>query len=458
MKKLNNIIAFIGILFLGFSCTTEDLDPTLAQIKDISSIASVDDLSGLLKGTLDRMTSSAYYGRDFIITDEIRGDNVFANGNSGRFQTQGTLEYIPSNNLGVWTQAYSVIANANIIINADPATLTGDQNMAAYIQGQAKIIRALAHFDLLRNYGQQYVTGGNNLGVPVITEFAGDNLLPVRNSVSEVYAAIYNDLEQAFAEMDGSLDASSDRTAPTKYTAKALESRVAVYAGDWSRAQAAAQAVINSGEYSVMGADGYVASFATDNASNSIFELAYDNVDNLGGNSLGFIYKGTVYGDIEVLPSTPDIYEAGDVRADIIMTDEQGKIRNMGKYPELNGYDNVSVIRYEEVILNLAEALFEQNNMAGAIEQLNVITSNRGATAYSGTITKDDILDERRKEFMFEGFRFFDLSRTGKDIPKISDLQNITATIPGGDTRYALPIPIVEMDANSNMVQNAGYN
>jgi hypothetical protein len=457
MKKLKNIFIALGILFLGFSCTTEDLDPTLEQIKDISSIASVEDLSGLLKGAVDRMTSSVYYGRDFIIKDEIRGDNVFANGNSGRFQTQGTLEYLPDNNPGIWTQAYAVIASANIIINADPNELEGDQSEALYIQGQARIIRALAHFDLLRNYGQQYINGGGDAGVPVITEFAGDNLNPSRNTTSEVYAAIYNDLQTAFDQMSDQFDDRANKTLPSKYTAKAIESRVAIYNGDWSRAQSAAQAVVNSGIYSVIGADSYVASFAIDNTDNSIFELAYDNVDNLGGNSLGFIYKGEVYGDIEVLPSTPEIYEEGDVRADIITVDDGGNIRNSGKYPELNGWDNVNVIRYEEVLLNLAEALLEQNDNDGAIAALNQITSNRGAAEYSGTITKDDILNERRKELMFEGFRFFDLARNGLPIEKFSDLQNIVETVPAGDYRYALPIPIVEMDANSNMTQNTGY-
>jgi hypothetical protein len=457
MKKLKNIFIALGILFLGFSCTTEDLDPTLEQIKDISSIASVEDLSGLLKGAVDRMTSSVYYGRDFIITDEIRGDNVFANGNSGRFQTQGTLEYLPDNNPGIWTQAYAVIASANIIINADPNELEGDQSEALYIQGQAKIIRALAHFDLLRNYGQQYINGGGDAGVPVITEFAGDNLNPSRNTTSEVYTAIYNDLQTAFDQMSDQFDNRANKTLPSKYTAKALESRVAIYNGEWSRAQSAAQAVVNSDIYSVISPDSYVASFAIDNTDNSIFELAYDNVDNLGGNSLGFIYKGEVYGDIEVLPTTPDIYEEGDVRADIITTDAGGNIRNSGKYPELNGWDNVNIIRYEEVLLNLAEALFEQNDNDGAVAALNQITSMRGASEYSGTITKEDILNERRKELMFEGFRFFDLARNGLPIEKFSDLQNIVETVPAGDYRYALPIPIVEMDANSNMTQNTGY-
>ena len=300
MKKFNKILIVLGILFLGYSCTTEDLDPTLEQIKDISSISSVEDLSGLLKGTMDRMTSAAYYGRNFIITDEIRGDNVFANGNSGRFQTQGTFEYIPDNNIGIWTQAYSVIANANIIINADPSTLDGDPAEALHIQGQAKVVRAMAHFDLLRNYGQQYVNGGGDLGVPIVTEFGGGELNPTRNTTAEVYAAIYSDLQQAFDQMDEKFDDRANKTFPSKYTAKAFESRVATYNKEWSRAQSAAQAVIGSGIYSVMSADGYVSSFAIDNTDNAILELAYDNVDNLGGNSLGFIYKGTYYGDYEV--------------------------------------------------------------------------------------------------------------------------------------------------------------
>ena len=76
--------------------------------------------------------------------------------------------------------------------------------------------------------------------------------------------------------------------------------------------------MISSGFYSIIGADNYVSSCAIDNTDNSIFELAYDQVDNSGNGGLAFIYRGDVYGDIEVLPSVADIYEEGDVRADIL--------------------------------------------------------------------------------------------------------------------------------------------
>ncbi len=87
---------------------------------------------------------------------------------------------------------------------------------------------------------------------------------------------------------------------------------------------------------------------------------------------------------------------------------------------------------------------------------MNLLAAQRGIAPYT-TVTKQIILDERRKEFIFEGKRFDDLMRTESDIVKFSLQQNFAATIPYGDHRLAWPIPKAEMDANSNMVQNTGY-
>ncbi|CAM1356636.1 RagB/SusD family nutrient uptake outer membrane protein [Tenacibaculum ascidiaceicola] len=454
MKNLNKILYTFSFVFLVFlsSCGTEDLDPTLAQDKDLTgNINTVNDLQGIMFGAYDQMTQSNYYGRDFIINNEVRTDNTFANGNSGRFLTQGAFGYLPSTSDGVWTPAYAVIASANIVIGTDITSLSGDKDFAKHLQGEAYAIRALAHFDLLRNYGQQH-TGGT-LGVPYIKEFSSEATSPSRNTIEEVKSFIIEDLQTAFNMMQNNYFDSSKQTV-SKFTAKALESKVAIYFGMWEEAKAAAKAVIDSGVYSIIPASNYVASFASDGSQNSIFELAFSNVDNLAGNSLGFMYKGDTYGDIQVLPEVENIYTAGDVRADILGY-EGSKLRNLGKYPELNGYDNVAIIRFEEVILNYAEALFETGG--DALTELNKITSNRNADPYT-TVTKEDILNERRKELIFEGFRYDDLLRTGKGIEKISILQNIEATIPYGDHKLAMPIPIDEMDANSNMVQNTGYN
>ncbi|VAV84450.1 hypothetical protein MNBD_BACTEROID02-128, partial [hydrothermal vent metagenome] len=116
------------------------------------------------------------------------------------------------------------------------------------------------------------------------------------------------------------------------------------------------------------------------------------------------------------------------------------------------------LIRIEEIVLNYAEALFEINNADPvALTQLNLITSNRGATAYTSPLSKDDILNERRKELMFEGFRFDDLTRTGTDIDVLGSNQNFIRTLSYPNNLFAYPIPNDETNANSNMVQNNGY-
>ena len=453
MKTFNKL--FLGMFLVGSiaftGCTTSDLDPTLEQDKDIDgSINTAQDMEGILKGAYNRMTSSVYYGRDFIINNEVRTDNTFANGNSGRFSTEAAFLYTADNNPGIWTQAYSVIATANILIGTDLENIEGDQGYAKHVQGQAYAIRALAHFDLLKQYGEQ--TTGGTLGIPYITEFKSSNTTPSRNTVEEVKAAIFSDLNTAFSLMgDAYFDSSKEFM--SRYTAKAIESRVAIYFGMWNEAKSAAEAVINSGLYQVIAGDQFVASYAGDGSQNSIFELAFSNTDNLGGNSLGFIYKGDTYGDIEVLPNVEDLYTDGDVRLGILGI-ELGKLRNLGKYPDLNGWDNVMLCRYEEVILNYAEALFETGGDAASA--LNMITSKRGIDNYT-TVTKEDILNERRRELIFEGFRYDDLMRTNSGVEKVDFEQNIAETIPAGDYRLAMPIPIVELDANANMVQNRGY-
>ncbi len=452
MKKITYIfsaLAFLMLLVAG--CSTEDLEPTLAQEKVVEgSITSDQDMFGVLKGALNRMTASSYYGRNFIINDEVRTDNCFANGSSGRFQTLAFFDYNAGSDPGIWAQGYRVIAVANILAGVDTGSIQGDTGYAEHIQGQAHFLRALVHFDLMKNYGQQY-TGGN-LGVPIVTQFKTGDLTPPRNTIDEVKAFIYDELATAFTKMNDNYNISEEY--PTKYAAKALESSVAIYFGDWGRAKTAAKAVMDSGQYSIVPAAGYVDSFANDNAVNSVFEIANSDIDNANINGLGYIYRGPNYGDIEVMDEVENLYESGDVRADILGY-EGTMLRNMGKYPSSLGYDNISIIRYEEVVLNYAEALLEDGggDVAGA---LNMLTAKRGASAYTAPVTKDDVLNERRKELIFEGFRYNDLIRTGHDVPKKS-IDNIVEMIPNGGNKTIFPIPTAELDANSNMVQNNGY-
>lgn len=449
INKFYYIVLIVALTATG-SCSVEDLDPSLEQSKKAeNAIKSVGDMEGLIKGAYNRFSSSGYYGRDYLVTNEVRTPNVFANGTSGRFTTEAAFAQLP-NSIYMWDNAYATIAIANILISTDVTTLEGDQEYAKHIQGQAYAIRALAHFDLLKTYGQQYV--GGDLGVPYVTTFKGGDDFPERDSVESNVENILDDLQTAFDLMSSDFFDTS-REFMSKYTAKALESRVAVQFERWETARDAAKAVIDSGVYSIVSEGEYVSSFDDDGGSNSIFEIAQSTTDYPGSDRIDFIYRGGTYGDIEVIPEVEDIYGDGDVRADILGF-EGDKLRNIGKYPNIGA--NIIVIRYEEVVLNYAEALFQLDNTSEALTWLNKIPMARNADLYS-EVNVDNILMERRKELIFEGLYYWDLLRYEMDIEKVSPLQNIMETIPFGDYRLAYPIPLNEIDANSNIVQNPGY-
>lgn len=437
-------------LFIS-SCTTEDLEPTLAQSKSVEgSIVDVSNLYGLLKGAMNSLSGGGYYGTAYYATNEVRSDNCFSNGNSGRYVTEATFKQ--NRNAGfIWSSAYSVIANSNIIINADLTTLTGDTAEGETYQGQALILRALAHFDLVKTYGQ-HTTGSGDLGVPVVTEFKGENLFPARNTLTEVYNAVVTDLQNAFGKINDTYV--TGRTFPSKMAAKALEARVHLYFGQYAKAAEAAKVVIDSGEFSIISASNYVSSWTANN--NSIFEIDYSSTDTQG---LAYIMRTDngvgVYGDVQAVSDLADIYDENDVRLGILGY-EGPALRNLGKYPLLQGFDNIPIIRYEEVVLTYGEALLWGGNPSGALEQLNLIASNRGADLYTEA-SLDNFLLERRREFVFEGVRWDDMMRIGMDADAVGPDEIVESTFTFPNTKFAYPIPQVEMDANSNMTQNASY-
>lgn len=468
MKKSFKYLFVIALSFGMFSsCSEEDLEPTLQQSKPIGeSVSTINDLQVILNGAYNRMSLTDYYGRDKIILGEVFSDNAYSNANSNRFVAEARMDLTATSGITetLWARLYTVIGSANIVINAedvqiDPLNADEDQASIDQIKGQALTIRALAHFDLLTFYGQQNVNGGglSAAGVPYVTVFRDlDALFPARNTVQEVRDMAYADLEMAKGLMDDSV---GNVEFINTYAVSAIEARIANYFGDWQRSLDAAKEVIDSGEFNVIDAEDFIESFENDAAANSIFEIAASETDNEGINGLANIYQAGSYGDVVVLPNLAAIYEEGDVRGigGIISESATGTLRNVGKYPSRAPYkDNISVVRYEEVVLLYAEALLETGNAAEALIWLNMIPENRGASSYSEA-TKDNILLERRKELAFEGFRFHDLARTKMDIPNPDPVLQTHEGPAYGSFNFALPLPLAEVDANSNLSQNAGY-
>lgn len=472
MKKI--FVAVIGaVLTLSTlnSCRDKDLDPTLAQAKDISTgITSVGDLKAVLSGSYDFLSDFRYYGRDYIIYGEVRSDNTFANGNSNRFVSPAEFNMNADDAYArdTWTYIYKAIANANVVIGKENAPISGDATEIKHYVGEAYAIRALAHFDLVKIYGQQHVgTGGMTaLGVPYVTTFKDQNsLFPARNTVQEVYTMAQADLDKAISLMNNNLTLRNNNYINTA-GAWALKARIALYFKDYPTAETAAKKVIDYGRYVISTPTSFPTTFSGKNATNVIFGIAASNIDNMGINGLAQIYRmnasGGGYGDIVALKDLFSVYQTGDVRASAAMIVPNGtsgmEYRNKGKYPDNAAFaDDIPLIRYEEVVLTYAEALLMNNKAGLALTELNKIPAQRGSAPYAAA-TLDNILLERRKELAFEGFRFFDLMRTGKNVPLVDALrQRFGATIPYGATKLAFPIPNAEKGVNSKIVQNQGY-
>ena len=465
MKKIiYTLLVFSGLMMS--SCTDGDLDPTLSTNKPITEIKTVADLKGVLGSAYDRMTSVSYYGRNMVVFGDVRSDNAYANGNSGRFRTSGAMDMTNADGDAndAFLRMYSVIANCNIVIDANIAVdpnVPGNLDAINYVKGQALALRALAHYDLVRLFGQQHVNGGdlNSLGVAYVTRFLDEkDMKPKRSTVGEVKNFIYADLDKALTMMNKSLDKNFDKKGVRTAMVNAVKARVALYFGDWSIAKTASQDVITNSGSRVLTAAEYAASYNAILQPNSIFELSFISDDHLGNDSLFNIFNNTAYGDIVVLQDLKSKFSAADVRGGMITADSKARLRNTGKFVKFEA--NVVLFRFEEMLLINAEASFRLDAAdPSALTNLNLVATNRGATAYA-VASIDDILLERRKELCFEGFRFDDIVRTKKDLPIVDAVKQTyddLGAITYGSYRYAFPIPLRELNANANTIPNKGY-
>lgn len=462
MKKIVYLAIALAVTApLVTSCRDADLEPHLSTEKE-SKVENTEDLIAILNGAYNRMTQSQYYGRDFIVIGDARTDNAFSNGATNRFIEVAGMTLTSSNGdaSGIWDRLYSIVASVNVILSKDASLISGNTATNDYYIGQAYAMRALAHFDLLQVFGQQNVDNGGMtaLGVPYVTTFG--NNYPKRNTVQEVYDNIQADLKKAADLMNGKTDPNGGSTHfITENAVKAFRARIALYFKQYADAEKYAKEVIDSGLYKLSNESNFMDTFTLDNQKNVIFAIANSANENLGFNSLAAIYGNirTTYGDISFTKELYDLYEAGDIRKTLLVpsTKSSGSYAlNKFKDDAHQGLNDIPVVRYEEIILIYAEAKLQQGNAAEALTYLNMIPSNRGASPYT-VANLDNILLERRKEFAGEGQRFSDIMRVGRELNNILAKDPI---VPYGDSRLALPIPLSEMRANGNMVQNKGYD
>ncbi len=493
MKNIFKIaILSLGIVNIVSSCSNDFVDREFEQSVIQSDLKSLQEVQSFVRGAYASMRASTYYGRDFTAYGEVRSDEMFSNGRSGYFQTVRTYTMTSSDAYArdTYNQIYTMIAKTNIVIGTDVSKLNGtaqDLQKAEYYQGQAYALRAQGFFDLLRLYGQKY-TGGT-LGV--VTPLKYDpKALKARSTITETEAQIEADFNKALSTMTSrsSFDTPSNKTELSIDALKVLMSRYYLYKGDYAKVRTLISEVYS--KYNVVARDLYQPSFdytLRGAAPNSIFELEVGTDSSLSTSSYNQVLSVNGYYNLVALASSYNLYATNDIRKSLIsyLSAANGakyyflSAGSKGKYLNRTGADNIKMVRYEEALLNGAEAELQPGgDPAKALKYYKDIQANRLGIIYKlqangspeldangnpivlKTVQQqlDDITSvdlnmikvERRKELLGEGFRQWDLLRWGNTSFKPAD---VSANL------LAFPIPRQETDiAGTPVVANPGYD
>ena len=487
------------------SCVNNWLDQTPADgIEAETAIQSSSALSNARTGIYAAVKGNRslvdYYGRLMFVYGDMRGEDVQYeyNSGSGRAQFYYYMNYSTADDFtsssAVWQTPYIVIARANRVIEAAESGQLSDAEEAqaeiAQYAAEARVLRAMALFDLTRIYGKPYTMDqGASLGVPIVTSSVDPDVKPARNTVAECYAAIEKDLNDAISS--GALMTANDEGSKgyiNVWAAKALQVRVYMTKGEWSNALTVAEDIINNAPYSLWNTSEYVGAWSESNASHAkeiLFELVIDDTtDWTDREGIAYLYAdvaGVGYGDVIVSKAFSDMLTSDpqDVRNNVLLepmdpeSPYAGSKVYINKMPAVSGdarYADVPVLRLSEVYLSAAEAAFQAGDLNKAASFLNDIISNRTTDASkqvtAANVTLDRIYTERRKELVGEGQRYFDAMRRGETIVRYTseadrgwhDVLTEDAKSFDRNSKKALPlIPASEMNANPNMVQNPAY-
>ncbi|RAJ94412.1 SusD-like starch-binding protein associating with outer membrane [Larkinella arboricola] len=465
MKK--TIISLSLALALGITACDNKLDIEPRQSVDsATALASAQDIEsaligayGVLSGTGGGLADAELYGTNLLLLPDLLASDNYVDwrGSFASYREVTSRQMLATNAEAqrTWITAYQVINVANNILGSLDKVTNADDKTA--FEGEAHFLRGIMYFELVRLFGLPWgATAANDQpGVPIVLratltqEQAAET--KARNTVAEVYAQVLADLTKAAELMpeDNGLRAN-------RFAALGFLSRVYLQQSDYAKALAAANEVIESGNYQLN--NDVTTVFRNKNTAESVFEIQENTQNNPGTSNDGLT---TFYaslpageavvgrGDVQVLNAFVESYAPTDKRRTALFYigfKGNGTRYYTGKWADF--YANIPVIRLAELLLTRAECNLRLASATGATpaQDLNAVRVRAGVAPIAAP-TLADVLKERNQELAFEGQRIHDIKRTkGK-----------TGSLNWNDPKLVMPIPKREVDANSQLVQNPGY-
>jgi len=534
--KTGTLTLGLAALLVVSSCKKfTELSP-LSQLSETTAFENPANIELAMNGVYNRAAVGNYnggagrgypFGAASIEQSEMRGEDMVNLATFFQITYESTITAAASsaNNRNMFINLYSLINQANVVIDgvtaaAGAGTIT--QAIADQYAGEARFLRALAHHELVINFCRPFVDGnGNKPGIPYRTVAAtgastvAATISQPRGTVAEDYAKILVDLDFAEANLPATRS-TSKITRATKGAAIALKTRIKLHMNDFAgvitegaKLGTATGTTFTSpiGGYALTASpDGPFASFSSN--TESIFSIENGSAANGGVNGALPNMLGPAANALNsqvgrgLVATSPNLYNAsfwvtGDTRRTLLQIQQStngAKYYFNYKYRDpTTSTDWAPIIRYAEVLLNVAEAYSRTSaldvramNLLNAVRNRAVPVTNRFTIASfaSQTALTQAILNERRVEFAGEGRRWADITRLSQDptfqvagggVPaKVlvtalkgdgSNYDIVTrpvtaaakAALPYTDFKYIWPIPQDELDANPNLTQNPGY-
>lgn len=509
MKVLKSIYKVMGCAILAASlssCVNDWLDVAPSDGTDAdAALTSSSDLAAARTGMYAALKGNSnlvdYYGQQFFVYGDVHAGDDYQYNNIGgsnrasfyydmNYQTASEFSSSISSSNVAWKSPYIVIGRANrIIAAAEGGALSDAAEAKATIDqyaAEAKVLRALAHFDLVRIYGKPYTEDqGASLGVPLVTGVLESNAKPARSTVAEVYTQVVKDLTEAISS-----NALATETEPgyvSVWGAKAILSRVYLNMGDYANALSVAEDIIKNSGAALWTRDQYFKAWdaSTPNESEFLFRLnVAGSTDSNDLNGIGNLQQRDGYEEMVATKKFVDMLTSDpkDVRNDMFLpatapkevatygTNKVFLNKLRGQGGNLRNVTIVPIIRLSEVYLTAAECAFRNNDKTKAVEYLNDLVKNRTTTEASlatvDNITLERILIERRKELIGEGQRYFDALRNNETITRYTSeadkgwhkiLSKEAQSFNRDFYKAIAAIPQAEINANPNIKQNTGY-
>ncbi len=499
-KKLLTIIMGVAVT-LNYSCRKNLLTPVnQTQVADQNGqpFSTAARIQSQVLALYANARNGQYLGGRFQVYNDVKADN-YINTSGNQITASNTwaanVNTTSTEVQNLWAQAYFDINLCNVFIDG-MATYNGANTVGAALAAnyiaEAKFLRAVAYYSLLQLYARPYVDGnGSKPGVPLrlkgLTTYSDQSL--AKSTVAEVYAQILKDLNEAEAGLP--LNYSSVATTNVvnnvirahRNTAIAYKTRVYLTMGQYANVITEANKIVGATNFSAAGgslaASGSAGvNFALQPSVLSVFRTPYLTFESVF--SVPFVVSTEQPGTQTALasfwyasastPGNADFYlnpngvladanwkTTDDRRVNFVFTPTTGTFAGkpfLSKFNAVGTFlDYAPVMRYAEVLLNLAEARARLNGLdPQAIDLLNAIrqrsdktTLFTAATLGSGANLVSTILQERNIEFLGEGLRNIDFMRTLGTIP---GKQNIAA-VPPSSPQYIWPISNDELLYNT---------